>query len=319
MRTVEECYEYVLSRCDELAAQRRRKRKIALKAVTPVCGIVVIAGAVAVLPKGRINTSEYICSVNDPVLSSEIDESAVLSAEGSIENPVENPIESLPRYENELNIGEVEITGNVTYELYYIPLLYEMSRNEVLEHFGLSADLDLSGVVEGLCETAPKNSILNPDGKHGFCRTYIVDEEGNGAWEELHPHFDNEEFRFESADGTRFAEVFFSHEDKIDWLRNGILSPDENGGYSNRAFYALPMSTVTGVEMRIAKRSTGGYYAEFNTPTLCVGLSAKGLSENEIVSILEYLANYVGASDITDEKSMSVGEIADLHPDMDLN
>ncbi len=47
MRTVEECYEYVMKRCGELAAQRRRKREFALKAAAPVCGIAIIAGSIA--------------------------------------------------------------------------------------------------------------------------------------------------------------------------------------------------------------------------------------------------------------------------------
>ena len=55
MRTVEECYEYVLRRCDELAAQRRRKRSLALKTAAPVCGIALVAGAAAAVRGAKAN------------------------------------------------------------------------------------------------------------------------------------------------------------------------------------------------------------------------------------------------------------------------
>lgn len=68
--------------------------------------------------------------------------------------------------------------------------------------------------------------------------------------------------------------------------------------------------------MRIAKRSIGGYYAEFNTGSLAVGLIAEGLSEDETVSILEYLAEYVGFAKSTAENSVSAGSIEIASPDI---
>lgn len=68
MRTVEECYNYVLTRCDELAAQRRRKRQIAYRAAAVVCGIAVIAGAAIALQNGKTDIS----SGENHVVGSEI-------------------------------------------------------------------------------------------------------------------------------------------------------------------------------------------------------------------------------------------------------
>lgn len=301
MRTVEECYEYVLKRCDELAAQRRRKREIALKAAAPVCGIAVIAGTAAILRNGRMGTKEQIS----------VAENSVISAENSAFSEPETPnstAESTPKYEDKLNIGEVEIAA-VGGNLYMIPPLYEMTRDEVLEHFGLSTEFALSGVVDGLCETAPRNGILNGGGRHGFCRGYVIEENGYEHWEELHHMFEHDEFVFENADGTKTATVIFDHDERVDWLRSGIMCPVGDGRYSNEPFYSLPASEIAGVEMRIAKRSIGGYYAEFNTGTLAVGLIAEGLSEDETVSILEYLAEYVGSAKTTAENSISAGSV----------
>lgn len=320
MRTVEECYEYVLKRCDELSAQRRKRRALALK-VLPVCGIALIAGAAGIIHHIKVTApknGKYLPSAPGCGYAAEQREQAsVIAAQN-----VESNTESTPKYDNKVNIGEVEISAGETYGLYCIPGLYEMTRDEVLEHFGLSTEFDLSEVVDGLRETAPRNGVLNTDGKHGFCRGYVIDENGVGSWEELHQMFEHDEFVFESVDGTKTATIIFDHDERVDWLRSGILSYVEDGGYySGEPFYELPASEIAGVEMRIAKRSIGGYYAEFNTSTpavepLAVGLIATGLSEEETVSILEYLAEYVGAADTNAANIVSSEELEVSYPDV---
>lgn len=308
MRTVKECYEYVLKRCDELAAQRRRKREIALKAAVPVCGIAVVAGTAAALRVGKAGTNEHISAAENSVIS--VENSAFSERE-----MVNSIVESAPKYENKLDIGEVEIAA-VGANLYEIPPLYEMTRDEVLEHFGLSTEFDLSGAVDGLRETAPRNGILNGGGRHGFCRGYVIEENGYEHWEELNQMFEHDEFVFENANGTKTATVIFDRDERVDWLRSGIMCPVGDGRYSTEPFYALPTSEIAGVEMRIAKRSIGGYYAEFNTGSLAVGLIAEGLSESETVSILEYLAEYIGSAKSTAENSVSAGSVEIASPDI---
>ena len=312
MRTNEECYEYVLARCNELEAKKRKRRNIMLKAAAPVCGIAVIAGTVTAVRIGKTNTKPQTTSDVDVVSGESVpdwvdDRSSANSA-----------VESAPQHvQNTLNIGEVEIEDVVPfYGLNAIPGLYEMTRSEVLEHFGLSDDFGLSDIVDGLRETAPRNTLLNTEGKHGFCRFYTVDENGNGTWEELLPHFENDEFVFESADGSKTAVVIFDREERVNWLRSGIIVHEGDGLYSTEPFYSLPTSTVAGVEMRIAKRNIGGYYAEFNTGTLSVGLIAEGLSESDTVAILEYLAEYTGAADDTPEGNVSVSDIDVSYPNI---
>lgn len=309
MRTVEECYEYVIKRCDELAAQRRRKREFALKAAAPVCGIAVIAGGAAVLRSGKAGTNEHIVAAESSVISTEL-ESGAVSAPDTANSAAENS----PKYENSLNIGDVEIAQEGATNFYCIPPLYEMTRDEVLEHFGLSTDFSLSGVVEELHETAPRNGVLNSDGKHGFCRSYVIEENGYEHWEELTQMFENDEFVFENSDGTKTATVIFDHDERVWWVRSGIMCKVGEIEYSNEPFYALPTSEIAGVEMRIAKRNIGGYYAEFNTGTLSVGLIAEGLSESETVGILEYLAEYVGVAKAPTENNVSTGSVEIASP-----
>ncbi len=89
--------------------------------------------------------------------------------------------------------------------------------------------------------------------------------------------------------------------------------------FDNSVFYSMPPSTVAGVEMRITKRNIGGYYAEFNTGELSVGLSAKGLSEDEVIHVLEYLAEYTGASKTAAPNDISVGEVEEPTEPLDIN
>lgn len=313
MRTNEECYEYVLKRVGELEAQSRKRRATVLKAAAPVCGIAVAAGTLTALRNGKANTQPQFTSDVDVVSGESVPD--WIDDRSSANSVAENA----PKYENTLNIGEVEIVDVVPfYGLNAIPGLYEMTRGEVLEHFGLSTDLRLSDIVEGLYETAPRNTLLNSKGQHGFCRFYTVDENGNGTWEELLPHFENDEFVFENADGSKSAVVIFDGEYCVNWMRSGILSRVEDEDfqyYSNEPFYALPTSTVAGVEMRIAHRNIGGYYAEFRTSKLSVGLSTNGLSEDETVRILEYLAEYTGAANDTPTE-VTVGVVEVSYPDI---
>lgn len=326
MRTVEECYEYVLRRCDELAAQRRKKRELALKAAVPVCGIALVAGAAAAVRGGKANTLEQSGVANNSAV-----DNIIGIGERSEPGTENSTAENTPKYDNKLNIGEVEVPIEpvVTHHGPMIPPLYEMTRDEVLEHFGLSTKLDLSGVVDGLRETAPRNGVLNNGGKHGFCRGYVTEENGFPVehWEELDQMFEHDEFVFESEDGAKSATVIFCHGERVSWLRCGILTyvEDEShysgGYYSTEPFYALPASEIAGVEMRIAKRSTGGYYAEFVTKTatvepLAVGLNTWGLSEEETVSILEYLAEYVGAAVPNAGNRVSADEMVVSYPDV---
>lgn len=311
MRTNEEFFDNVMKRVSELEAQRRKRRELALKAAAPVCGIAVIAGTAAALRNGRAHTAPQITSDVDVISGETVPD--WIDDLGSANSPVE----SAPQYaQNSLHIGEVKIAENVLYDMYAIPGQYEMSRDEVLEHFGLSTDLELSDIVEDLYETAPRNAYLNSEGKHGFCRVYSVDENGVGSWEELLPHFENDEFVFESADGSKTAVVIFDGEERVNWLRSGILCYGEDGTLSSRPFYSLPTSTVAGVEMQIAHRDIGGYYAEFHTSALSVGLSTNGLSESDTVAILEYLAEYTGAAHYAVENDLSVSDINISYPDV---
>ena len=310
MRTNEEFFDHVMKRVGELEAQQRKRRGIVLKAAAPVCGIAVVAGTAAALRNGIANTKPQLTSdvavVSGEVVSDWIDD----------RNSANSVVESAPKYENALNIGEVNIAVDMGFSMFAVPAtFYEMTRDEVLEHFGLSTELDLSDVVDGLQEIAPKESLFNPEGKHGFPRFYRVDENGNGEWEPLAGHFDNEKFEFESADGKRSAVVIFSHSEAVWWYRSGMWIDEGDGVYSNRKFFELPTSTVAGVEMRIAHRNIGGYYGEFRTSKLSVGLSTNGLSEDETVRILEYLAEYTDAANDTPTE-VTVGVVEISYPDI---
>ena len=214
--------------------------------------------------------------------------------------------DNIPKYENTLNIGEIKIAEGVsTSQFYCVPPLFEMSRGEILEHFGLSEEFELSGIVPELREVMLKDEALLYGAEHGLHRGCTALENGDLVWEEVTPMWDNDEFWFKSADGSQSARVIFqrkySADQVIPGFCSGIYTALNEHEYSTEPFYALPPSIIAGVEMRIAKRSTGGYYAEFGTGSLCVGLDTRGISEEKTVAILEYLAEYVGAASSSED------------------
>ena len=345
MRTVEECYEEVLKRCDELAAQSRKRRSLVMRIAAPVCGILLFAGIFGIMhhikvtapkfgntaagepaggvilaPANGIDAAPHVGIGSDGIPA--VDNAtgaAVEQAPGDANEPGAignfNGGDGLPKYDNKLNIAAVELPKEpLDYHLPMIPPLYEMSRDEVLDHFGLGTELDLSEVVDGLRETAPRNGILNGGGRHGFCRGYVIEENGDEHWEELTQMFENDEFVFESEDGTKSAAVYFAHSDYVSWLRSGMICNIGDGRVSSDVFYELPTSEIAGVEMIIASRNIGGYYAEFTVITaavepLAIGLDTRGLSEEATVRILEYLAEYVGAAVPNAGSAVSSGDV----------
>lgn len=85
MRTVEECYEYVIARRNELAAQRRKRRAVVLKIAVPVCGLLVIVGGIFVVrydKAGISNSSHFVenstTNIEGASLSSTTDENHIL-------------------------------------------------------------------------------------------------------------------------------------------------------------------------------------------------------------------------------------------------
>lgn len=284
MRTVEECYTYVIARRNKLVAKKCKERAVALGTAVPVCGIAIFLGVVSALQNEKTNISGHIYPADNTIMSNNIDESAVLSSKVSIDNPIESiPKESIPKYENNLNIGEVEIPDRGHNDNMFLPPpFYEMTRNQVLEHFGLSTEFDLSGIVEGLYETEPADNIFNRGGKHGFCRMMNNDE-----WGEIPSSFENDVFRFEKEGESKWVEVVFSRT-VIPWWRSYF--------FRDESFKTLPKSLVANTEMIVCKRSIGGYYAEFEVDNLTIGLTTVGLSESETVDILEYLAEFTNNS-----------------------
>lgn len=262
------------------------------------------------------------CSKRERELSPDI--SSIQGANNGVFHPQNSIADSsvgVPKYNNTLNIGEIEIAKFIEFRGYNICPLFEMSRDEVLEHFGLSTDFKLSNAVPNLHETTPKNGMLN-NGKHGLHRDYRYREDENGkvvseTWGEVAPIWDNDEFAFENADCSQWAKVIFQRRyDNITFVpefRSLISTEIGEDQYSTEPFYKLAPSIIAGVEMQIAKRNIGGYYAEFSTDSLCVGLVTNGISEEETVAILEYLAEYVGVARQAANSSVSIDLRVETH------
>ena len=112
MRTVEECFEYVIARRNERAAQRRKRREIVLKAAVPVCGIAVMTGVGLVVRNGITGTTEISNSSNFSESSTVYNESRTPSSVTSDGNSsgessttgdtshTSEPIEDKPAYDD---------------------------------------------------------------------------------------------------------------------------------------------------------------------------------------------------------------------------
>lgn len=294
MRSVEECYNYVILRRDKLAEKRIRTRKIAVRTAVPVCSAALLAGVIFPVKIAQTNTSSQQISQGN---SGEIN-TALPSA--AVDSDIVTDIS-----DNILNIGVVkEDDGEQLANMFYIPTIFEMTREEVLNRFGLSADLDLSKAVGQLSETELKLTAMNMTGKHGFPRELYVDENGVETWGEF--CYETDAFWFENSDKSKSAEIIFSLEGRIPWYWNWILDSDE--------MKAVPDSLISGVKMKLACRGDSGYYfAEFEGNDISVGVVTNGLSEEETVAVLEYLAEYTNApkAETNPEKDFSVGEISD--------
>ena len=67
MRTAEECYKFVLKRCGELAAKKRRRKKIAIRVAAPVCGIAVIFSTFGILHHTKANLPSDNLVINNQI------------------------------------------------------------------------------------------------------------------------------------------------------------------------------------------------------------------------------------------------------------
>ena len=303
MMNYEERYEYVIKRCTELTAERRKKHTAAMRIAMPVCGAAAVTGLFAVgwhhlgngaNIKGMIESngsfSAEISSAVDPA-----------SAPNSIvsNDSVESVDQSVI-----LNIGEIEVSQDGNFFFYAIPVLFGETREDTLAHFGLSSDFGLSGIVDGLEEVpaGPRESF-KPNGMHCFGRAYRYEGDTVG---EIWEMYDNDDFRFENSDGTKKVRVIFSH-GNIPWWRNGYIDSRDVAG--------IPVSVIAGTEMIIGQRNIGGYYAEFEAPEISVGLLTDGCTEQETVAILKYLADFVGVGAETSNDETSVGTISLPDPD----
>lgn len=295
MMNYEERYEYVMKRCTELTAERRKKRTAAKRIAMPVCGAAAVTGLFALgwhhlgngaNIKGMIESNgSFSVWISDPA-----------SASNSIVS--NDPIESVDQSVI-LNIGEIEVSQDGNFFFYDIPALFGETREDTLAHFGLSSDFGLSGVVEGLEEVpADPQEVFKPNGMHCFGRAYRYEGDTVG---EIWEMYDNDDFRFENSDGTKGASVIFSH-GNIPWWRNGFID--------RRDVEGLPVSVVAGTEMVIAQRNIGGYYAEFEAPEISVGLLTDGCTEQETIAILKYLADFVGVGAEISNDETSVGTVS---------
>lgn len=328
MMNCEERYEYVIKRRGEIIAKRRKRRAAAAKIAVPVCGIAVVSGAVGAAARYRsAEVSERVSQADSgysaesvwatdnaqSVVSAEVSERVSQVNSGNAAESVGAPYSAQPvssnvlenSVSNTLNIGEVEVSQGGGYNFFCIPGFYEKTREETLEHFGLSPDLSLSGVIEDFKEVPPLDNVFNPEGKHGFRRweRFAGDTEG-----ELDERYDFQIFRFENSDGSKWADAVFCHNEFVPWWING--------GIDRRQTEKLPTSIIRGVEMLIGERNIGGYYAEFNAPNLSVGLTTGGCSVEETEAVLDYLSWYVGAGGASDENSTSVGSVSIFYGDV---
>lgn len=284
MRTCEEFYEYVIKRCDDIRAERRKKRVMLASIAVSVCGVSAFLGVV-------LGTAHH--THNEEYVSQSVSGNGISYAVSNCENP--------PSYT--LNIGEIEVSEGGVTNFLAIGLFKEKTREETLEHFGLSADFELPN----LHEVPPPYTITDVEGKYGYTIEFGYDGDTESEWA-VDPRYDYQVFGFESADGSKWVHVAICNTNCVPWWINGVDNLDKIND--------LPLSEIAGTEMRIATRSVGGYYAEFDAKPICVGVTAMGCSEEELIAVLEYLAKYTGVADTNRAADVSVGTVDNIPNDV---
>ena len=280
MRTCEEFYEYVVKRCDDIRIERRKKRVMLSSIAVSACGVFAFLGVVL----GTVyhtNNEEY---VPQSVPGNGIDYSA------STDN-------TPPSYT--LNIGEIKMSEGGAYNFFAVGMFQERTREETLDHFGLSSDFELPN----LHEVPPPGTITGVKGKYGYTIEFGYDGDTKSEWV-VDPRYDYQVFGFENTDGSKWVHVAICNTDCVPWWINWVDNLEEIND--------LPLSEIAGAKMRIAKRNVGGYYAEFDAKHLCVGVTAMGCSEEELVVVLEYLARYTGVADTERAADVSVGTVDNI-------
>lgn len=167
--------------------------------------------------------------------------------------------------------------------------------------------------LEELKEVPPHENLFHGEGQYGYSISLDPDYGGDpkavpeSEWA-VNPGFDHQDFWFENVDGSKWVKVVFCHTEFVPWWMND--------GIDRRQTEKIPISEVAGTRMLIAERNVGGYYAEFGTEELQVGVTASGCTEEETVSILEYLAEYTGIAGSVVSTDVSVGNVDTLEEDV---
>lgn len=283
MKTCEECYEYVIRRRDELTARKLKIRDNVRTATLAAGGGLACAGVIFIAARQQ----------NPPETTSE--PKANYTRSSTILPQEQSSVESLPKHQNTVNIGTLNNPEPWEGSFFFLGRFCELTREDVLSHFGLSADFSLPN----FSEVPPECGIPGERGKYGYRLSpdFIkCDYEGElqTSWQ-VDERFDSQVFSFENADGTKGVNVTFSRSEFIPWWLNGNLNSDE--------IKQLPQSEIANTKMRIAKvilgegwdenlRARDFYYAEFSAGELAVGVNAHGLSVDELIDVLEYLAEF---------------------------
>ncbi len=304
MKTCEECYEYVIRRRDELAARKLKIRENVRTATLAAGGSLACAGVIFVAARQQNLSEQNITqSTISPQTQSTAESvpnlpetSANYTQSSTILPQEQSSVESLPKHQNTVNIGTVNIPKPWEGSFFPYGRFCERTREDTLSHFGLSADFSLPN----FSEVPPECGIPGERGKYGYRVSLDFDgdeSELQTSWQ-VDERFDSQVFSFENDDGTKGVNVTFSRSEFIPWWLKGNLNADE--------VKQLPQSEIANTKMRIAKEILGEgwdenmrardfYYAEFSAGELAVGVSARGLSEEELIAVLEYLAEFTKA------------------------
>ena len=152
MRTVEECYEYVIARRNERAAQRRKKRELVLKTAVPVCGIAVMTGVGLVVRNGITG------SMTKPSDSSSFSESSTVNNESTApSDPTSSNVTS-----NVDNSGENSAGGDTSHT---------------------SEPLDDKPAYDGVFKGVNGSYVIGPPMSYEEIMEMLVPVEGYSMWD----------------------------------------------------------------------------------------------------------------------------------------
>lgn len=262
MKNCDEMVSSLLRRRAEYEENRRKQRKTVLRLSGAVCSLALVVFIGAGVSGGWWITSEPELPTVTPTQMTEEPTKTQLTVQPTVmptQPPVTEPPETEPVVENDIVINEMEDTSN---ELMYIALMRDdfvpMTEAELRDYYG----------TKFVPEVPADLASLRREKQQGIYRR------SGGAGEVYH---DEQRLEWVTEDYSRGVSVTV-RKDRLPYQFFALLTQEK-----------MENSEICGVEVFIGRTDYGTWLAEFLYKDVGFRIVAEGLTQEELVAVVESL------------------------------